>query len=335
VASRLARPQRRPPPEALRNEKSSNRLPNKNGARNRSKKNQAQSIGIGEAAARWAQIQPAPEQAAVIAREVQKATRGRTIEKLTAADVEKITASWKPHKPNTRRTKLNLLSRLLRHLERAGAPACAFAVPKQPPYQVRTVIATPEEIKKLLSLTPPWLRCFVLLCSQLGLRFMEAARACPAAWNPQLHTLSVVSKWNKNRIMPTTPELEELFAVAVRADEDPATPFIFILHGEKARTGPFTGTLLRKPKKFVQRKWAQWRKKLSINAQLTIHDLRRTRITEVYRDTKDIRLTQQFAGHSNIDTTALYIAPWDDAHILDAIRRTAPPGGWKKGKAEN
>ncbi len=263
------------------------------------------------------------------ARQLGQIAGEKPIEQLTADHIAALADAWRPLKQNTRRNKLTILLRLLNHLNRNDLRS---AVPRRPPNQLRTVIATPEEMNRLLSLTPTWLRCFVLLCGQLGLRFNEAARANPANWRQDTHTLAVIAKGGHARLLPTTPELEELFAVAARANQDPTTPFIFLLYGEPARLGPHKGELIRNPKTFLWPKWERWRKKLNINPQLTIHDLRRTRITEVYRQTLDVKLAQQFAGHQSIASTAHYLAPWDEQKVLEAIRNTAPPGGWSHAR---
>jgi integrase len=260
----------------------------------------------------------------VIARQLAAVCGGLTVEQLTADHIAMTADSWRPLKQNTRRAHLGWLKMLVRHMK----PSLLSAVPHRPPTQLRTVIATPEELTRLLTQTPVWLQCFVLLCGQLGLRFSEAARACPADWHQDTSTLDVIAKGGQHRILPVTPELKTFFSLAARRGEDAKTPFIYILYAEPARTGPHKGSLLRNSQVFIRNRWRRWKKKLNINPALTIHDLRRTRITEVYRQTLDVKLAQQFAGHKNIASTAFYLSPWDDTHVLEAIRNSAPPRGW-------
>jgi integrase/recombinase XerC len=40
--------------------------------------------------------------------------------------------------------------------------------------------------------------------------------------------------------------------------------------------------------------------------RLTAHSLRHTAITAVVKSTKDVTIAQQFAGHSNVETTMTY-----------------------------
>lgn len=191
------------------------------------------------------------------------------------------------------------------------------------------MIATPDELTRILGQSPPWMRCFLLLCCQLGLRFNEAARIRLIDWTPSTSTLSARTKGNKVRLLPTTPELDELLTVAARRDAPPDTSVLWLLLGKPASHGPHIGTLEREPREFIRKEWQRMKRRLNINPNLTIHDLRRTRITEVYRQTLDVKLAQQFAGHESVASTALYLAPWDETRVLEAIRRTAPPGGWK------
>lgn len=201
-------------------------------------------------------------------------------------------------------------------------------VPRAPCYQHRTVIATPDEMKNLLIHAAPWMRCFVLLCSQLGLRFSEAASVSPACWKPDQHTILVMTKGGKPRLLPTTKEMEELFTIAARhPDED--TPFIWLLLNKPSTCGPNKGAIERDARTFIDKHWRNLKARAGVNPDLNIHDLRRTRITEVYRQTLDVKLAQQFAGHTHIAATAYYLAPWDENKVLDAIAKTAPPGGWK------
>jgi integrase len=267
----------------------------------------------------------------VIARELIAIAGSLPLHQLAEAHVTAITNRWLHDlRPNTRRTKTILLHQLLRELAAQGARPLNYAVPRKPRATPRTTIATAEELLALETRTPPWLRCFVLLCTQLGLRFAEAARACPAAWDREGHTLTCLTKGGNVRCIAVTPRLEELFKLAATTG-DAATPFIFTLHGENARTGPHTGTPLRNPHKFIYPRWQRWKKKLGINPELNIHDLRRTAITGLYRATRDPLLAQQFAGHSSLATTAAYLAPYDSTHMLDAIRKAAAPqGGWKQ-----
>jgi len=173
---------------------------------------------------------------------------------------------------------------------------------------------------RLLTKSQPWMRLFILLCSQLGLRFHEAARACPLHWNRETQELAVIGKNNKPRNLPVTKEIAQMFAVAEKLDAPRDTPFIWLMLAKPCSVGPNLGSL-RRDDNHIRKEWQRMKRRLAINPALVVHDLRRTRITQIYRETLDIKAAQQFADHDNLDTTAHYIAPFDTTAMKDLLAR--------------
>ncbi|SNY41481.1 integrase/recombinase XerD [Orenia metallireducens] len=64
--------------------------------------------------------------------------------------------------------------------------------------------------------------------------------------------------------------------------------------------------------------------KADINKQVTPHTLRHTFATDLYRDTKNIRLVQKALGHEDLSTTMIY------THIVDDELEEAMKGFRKK-----
>lgn len=62
-----------------------------------------------------------------------------------------------------------------------------------------------------------------------------------------------------------------------------------------------------------------WQKRAGFDKSHTFHALRHTACTNLYRETKDIRLVQRFARHLSITTTQIYTTPSDE-DLLRAIR---------------
>jgi site-specific recombinase XerC len=62
----------------------------------------------------------------------------------------------------------------------------------------------------------------------------------------------------------------------------------------------------------VQTIFAQWQRVAGFETIYTFHTLRHTAITNVYRATKDLFLTQRFARHANPVTTIAYTHPSDE-----------------------
>jgi integrase len=198
----------------------------------------------------------------------------------------------------------------------AGAPDLRELLPKPHAPGPRERIATQEEIAKLLATAPPSMRCFILLCTQLALRFSEACKTAPKNWNRQDHTITLRTKGDKPRVLPLSPILEALFASAAAQPGEEDLPFIALLSGQRklSRSG-------------IRQQFKSLREKAGIPRDLNPHDLRRTTATALYRQTKDLRAVQQVLGHASIATTAQYLAPWADDEIKK-ILESNPATRW-------
>ena len=62
----------------------------------------------------------------------------------------------------------------------------------------------------------------------------------------------------------------------------------------------------------------RWQQRAGFERIFGFHALRHTACTNVYRATKDIRVTQRFARHASILSTAIYTHPSED-DLLDAV----------------
>ena len=85
------------------------------------------------------------------------------------------------------------------------------------------------------------------------------------------------------------------------------------------RSGIVFTTTKGKPVKdaYIRKMMRQKAIKASIEKIITFHSLRHTSLTRLYEKTKDIRLVQEVAGHSDISTTMVY------THISGADIREA------------
>jgi len=65
-----------------------------------------------------------------------------------------------------------------------------------------------------------------------------------------------------------------------------------------------------------------WQERGGFERRVTFHLLRHTACSNLYAQTKDIRLTQRFARHRSLVTTMVYTYPSDDdlARAVEGLR---------------
>jgi integrase len=62
-----------------------------------------------------------------------------------------------------------------------------------------------------------------------------------------------------------------------------------------------------------------WQERAGFDRTFNFHSLRHTALSNIYRTTRDIRLTQRVARHKSVETTTVYAAPSDE-DIWAAVR---------------
>lgn len=213
---------------------------------------------------------------------------------LTPLMIGALVSEWRKRlRRNTVVVYTNKLRSLLRTLYDAGAPP--IKTPKVPPRTPRPTIATGEELGKLFANPPAFLRLFMLLYFQCGLRRAETLRVTPRSWNREQHTATLEVKGGGVHTISLTPDVESLMEGC--GPQEPDTSFISALHGR-----PISTTSLRSA-------WEYHRQRCGVNPQLNAHDLRRSAATIIYHATHDLRAAQQLLGHKNLSSTLTYLAP--------------------------
>lgn len=204
-------------------------------------------------------------------------------------------AAWRTkYSPRTVYTYRRLLKEFCKLLEAHGAPR--INLPRAAFPQARAVTAKPEELARMLQAAPPWLRLFMLLYLQCGLRKREVLALTPATWDAEKHQATVPVKGGGFRTVELTADVEILLAAA--GNNPPAAePFVFILRGRRMHPDSLRDAFERH------------KKKCGVNPEVTAHDLRRTAATILYHSTKDLRIAQQLLGHKNLASTLYYLAP--------------------------
>ncbi len=231
-----------------------------------------------------------------------------------------ILENWRHHhKRSTAREKRTVFARLLRHLAACGCTAAQVSLPRVARSQVRAVVATTAELAALFHHAQPWLRLFILLCTQLGLRYAEAMRVSPTSWNRGDRTITVSTKGGKLRTIPTTVAIEEILAAAQPAPGEEHESCVRILKGKRygAKLSPQHWT--------VHHHWKKLKEAARVNPDLTIHDLRRTAATMLYRSTLDVLAVQQFLGHADLKATSAYLAPFAPTRMRELIEQLKLP----------
>jgi integrase len=191
----------------------------------------------------------------------------------------------------------NKLRSLLAAMVPFGLPP--MKPPKLAPPPARAITATHNELVRLLSDPAPWLRLFILLYLQCGLRRAETLRVTPRTWNREQHTATILVKGGDTRTLSLTPDVELLMHAA--GDPPPDTSYICALYGKEIGF------------ETIRSAWKRHRDKHGISEKVTAHDLRRTAATIVMHATHDLRAAQQLLGHKNLSSTVHYIAPLEPA----------------------
>lgn len=76
----------------------------------------------------------------------------------------------------------------------------------------------------------------------------------------------------------------------------------------------------RLSERMVRHAFAVWQERAGFERRFNFHALRHTACTNVYRVSKDIRLTQRFARHKSVVTTSIYTHPSDE-ELFRAVDR--------------
>lgn len=211
---------------------------------------------------------------------------------LTSNDIRKAAASYDRLATTTRYSRAGVLRRVCRYLHAEhGAPDLSQAVPRVIAPAPRNVTATDEERRKVIESAPPFLKCWLLLCSDLAMRSGTAARVCPAQYDRKAGTLTFRTKYEEALTMQVTDELRSLFGELTGR-----VPFVSQLHPQ----GGITAFGLRTA-------FLRLKERVGVRRAVRPHDLRRTTAAKVYDMTSDLRIVQALLGHRSLQTTLHYL----------------------------
>jgi integrase/recombinase XerC len=171
-----------------------------------------------------------------------------------------------------------------------GAPKLHTQIVRVHAPKPRNVTATHTEKTKIMNAAAPFLRCWLLLCSDLAIRSGTAATLGPDHYDRDGRVLTFRTKYGNAQHLPVTATLAALLDKC-----NAQGPFVSQLRGEST------------PYSKLAYEFGTLKKRLGITRKLTAHDLRRTTARSVYRITSDLRDVQALLGHTELRTTAWYL----------------------------
>ncbi len=192
-------------------------------------------------------------------------------------------------------------------------PAGALPVPSPPRGVPRPV--SEEDLAAALACASPRVRPWLVLAGWAGMRAKEIAllkRDCvlDTAASPAILIARNATKGRRERLIPASRfVLGELRLAGL-----PKSGYVFPRHD--GRSGPNTPSLISGLAAVALRE---------AGSAATLHMCRHRFLTMVYRETRDIRLVQELAGHASPATTAMY-TKLDQASSAAAVEMLPFPG---------
>jgi integrase/recombinase XerD len=190
--------------------------------------------------------------------------------------------------------------------QRADDPTLRVVRPRVPKSLPRPIAAS--DLRGAMASAEPRMRLWLCLAAYGGLRCCEIAGLRVddvdlESEPPMLHLVN--TKGAKHRALPVADETLR----AMKAYSPPASGWLFC---------PELDLPLRSRALVVSKAINRYLRSLKIRA--TAHQLRHYFGTELFRSTRNLRLVQDFMGHSDISTTAGYVALVPDQVAIDAVR---------------
>jgi integrase len=197
------------------------------------------------------------------------------------------------------------LRRILRWLwEEHGAPKLDHLVRHYPSIRPRSVTVERTDIDAALAATPPHVRLWLLLCSDLALRAATAANIGPEHYHPSSGTIRFTTKKQAKLTLPVTAEIRTIFDAC---DSNSNLSFVRQLwlkdnpYATRMHTSSLNMTMSLREQ--MHRSLA----KAGIHLRLRPHDLRRTAAVAMLEETGDVRDVQALLGHRSLQSTIWYL----------------------------
>lgn len=147
--------------------------------------------------------------------------------------------------------------------------------------------------------------CWLLLCSDCGIRSGTAAKLTPSQYDASLRLLRYRTKHANTQTAHVT---ERVHAMLMRCS-DTSLPFVCQLprgqhwRGARAELKPLGHVNVDT----LHENFRALKRRLGLRKELKPHDLRRTTARRVYEQTHDLRAVQELLGHRDLATTMWYL----------------------------
>lgn len=174
-----------------------------------------------------------------------------------------------------------------------AVPSMKVPRPKVPRSLPRPI--SEDRLHAALDSPPPDIYAWLMLEAFAGLRCCEVATLTRDSVldTAEPPVLVITGKGSKDRIIPLHP----VVTLALRAYGMPSRGYVF--RRRDGKPGPPTADRVS----WLTNRWLH-----DHGIPDTAHALRHRAVTQVYRGCPDIRVAQEFAGHSSPTTTAIYAA---------------------------
>ncbi len=243
-----------------------------------------------------------------MAREVRAAFGALHPHQVSAFTVQALTGKWKTNVSHATYYSRSLALRsFLRLLDATTGTKLADTVNYGKPPGPRKTIATPEESARLFAMAQPWLRVWLVLCTQLGLRNAEARRLRPENYNREKGLITFRKKGGEDHILPITPDIAALLDTAPQGPED----WTYVERWKGSALGKTDAVSTN----VIYYHWNKLKRDAGVRRTLIPHDLRRTIAVNLYQLCHDLRAVQQFLGHKSLASTTAYLAPLTEDQI--------------------
>ncbi len=156
----------------------------------------------------------------------------------------------------------------------------------------------------ILKAAQPFMRLWILFCSDLAIRSGTAARLAPPQYDQTARVLRFVTKRHACLTLPVTEEVQALIETC---DLNSPVSFVRQLWIREPRHFGYQPGPMGKTADRLRVRFRELCESVGITRRLIPHDLRRTSAVAIYKATGDIRDAQSLLGHKHLQSTLWYL----------------------------